>query len=87
MFSFKPQKQSIQAQVASESANELNQIQQAIATESQTSQGTASIGDGGATVVQVGANSMQAAEHMQEQPRARAESSINATPEAKEQQG
>lgn len=46
-----PQKQSIQAQVASESAHELDEIQRAIAAESQSSRGSASIGNGGASVV------------------------------------
>lgn len=45
------QKQSIQAQVASESAHELDEIQRAIAAESQSSRGSASIGNGGASVV------------------------------------
>ncbi|XP_031558210.1 uncharacterized protein LOC116294696 isoform X4 [Actinia tenebrosa] len=51
------EKQSIQAQVASESAHELNEIQQAVASESQSSRGSATMGDQGATVVQVGGNS------------------------------
>ncbi|XP_078376415.1 uncharacterized protein LOC144659782 isoform X3 [Oculina patagonica] len=45
------EKQSIQAQVASESAHELDEIQRAIAAESQSSRGSASIGNGGASVV------------------------------------
>lgn len=45
------QKQSIQAQVASESAHELDEIQRAIAAESQSSRGSASIGNEGASVV------------------------------------
>lgn len=45
------EKQSIQAQVASESAHELDEIQRAIAAESQSSRGSASIGNAGASVV------------------------------------
>lgn len=45
------EKQSIQAQVASESAHELDEIQRAIAAESQSSRGSASIGNEGASVV------------------------------------
>ena len=50
-FLYPTQKQSIQAQVASESAHELDEIQRAIAAESQSSRGSASIGNGGASVV------------------------------------
>lgn len=50
-FLYLTQKQSIQAQVASESAHELDEIQRAIAAESQSSRGSASIGNGGASVV------------------------------------
>lgn len=53
------QKQSIQAQVASESAHELDEIQRAIAAESQSSRGTASIGNGGASVVGGAASPVQ----------------------------
>lgn len=53
------QKQSIQAQVASESAHELDEIQRAIAAESQSSRGSASIGNGGASVVGGGAAPVQ----------------------------
>lgn len=51
LFFFCFQKQSIQAQVASESAHELDEIQRAIAAESQSSRGSASIGNGGASVI------------------------------------
>lgn len=58
------EKQSIQAQVASESAHELDEIQRAIAAESQSSRGSASIGNGGASVVG-GAGGVQDQEGMQ----------------------
>ncbi|XP_032241337.2 spidroin-1 isoform X1 [Nematostella vectensis] len=50
------EKQSIQAQVASESAHELDEIQNAITSESQSSRGSASMGEQGASVIQVGSN-------------------------------
>ncbi|KAK3753278.1 hypothetical protein QZH41_015220, partial [Actinostola sp. cb2023] len=55
------EKQSIQAQVASESAHELNEIQQAVAAESQSSRGSATMGDQGAAVVQLNRNDDQSA--------------------------
>lgn len=53
------EKQSIQAQVASESAHELDEIQRAIAAESQSSRGSASIGNGGASVIGGAASPVQ----------------------------
>ncbi|XP_029199295.2 spidroin-1-like isoform X11 [Acropora millepora] len=59
------EKQSIQAQVASESAHELDEIQRAIAAESQSSRGSASIGNGGASVVGGAASPVQVQGGMQ----------------------
>ncbi|KAJ7386768.1 hypothetical protein OS493_006793 [Desmophyllum pertusum] len=59
------EKQSIQAQVASESAHELDEIQRAIAAESQSSRGSASIGNGGAASVVGGPPGAQEQQGMQ----------------------
>ena len=66
---FCSQKQSIQAQVASESAHELDEIQRAITAESQSSRGSATMGNSGATVVQVNGRQMSDEERVQGQAR------------------
>lgn len=48
----------------------MNEIQQAVAAESQSSRGATTLGDQGASVVQIGRNENQAARFSQEEPRA-----------------